>query len=70
MFAKADQKLALNKVVMGELKDKTTKEVDMMLRQGIISVTLNENKTDEQIERFSKESIEEIFSKKSTNNKT
>jgi len=64
MFKRADQKLALNQVVMGDLKNKTKSEIDNMLKKGAISMFLNEKKLDEEIEQFSKADIDTILAER------
>jgi len=61
MFKRADQKLALQRVVMGDIKDMSKKNIDNMLKKGAISMFLNEKKLDEEIEEFNKADIEEIL---------
>jgi len=66
MFQRADRKLALNKVVMGEVKDIEKTDVNMLLKQGAISMFIKdkEKELDKRIEEFQNASIEEILLKR------
>merc|ERR1719447_1265354 len=61
MFKRADQKLALQHVVMGDVKDMSKKDIDTILKKGAISMFLDEKKLEEEIDEFDKADIEEIL---------
>ena len=61
MFKRADQKLALQQVVMGDVKDMNKADIVTILRKGVISMFLDEQKLDEEIDEFDKADIEEIL---------
>jgi len=64
MFKRADQKLALNKAVMGDSKDLKKEDLDVMLKKGAISMFLQDAQTDADIKKFADASIDDILSKR------
>ncbi|ETO31825.1 hypothetical protein RFI_05292, partial [Reticulomyxa filosa] len=60
MFQRADRKLALSKIVMGDLEAMTKTEMADMLKRGAIRAFLKE--TDNEIEKFTNATIDEILS--------
>jgi len=67
MFHRADQKRALNSVVMGKFVDKGKKEIDDLLKKGAVSIFLNEKEVDEDIKTFQQQSIEDILRTRTEN---
>jgi len=64
MFKRADRKLALNKAVMGDSKDVKKSDLDKMLKQGAISMFLQDAQTDADIKKFADASIDDILAKR------
>merc|ERR1712048_1092719 len=61
MFKRADQKLALNKVVMGDMKDTSKSDINDMLRRGAMAMFLKDAQTDEDIKKFANADIDDIL---------
>merc|ERR1712129_77251 len=61
MFKRADQKLALNKVVMGDMKDTSKADINDMLKRGAMAMFLNDAQTDADITKFANANINDIL---------
>jgi len=64
MFKRADQKLALNKVVMGDMKDMQKSDINDMLKKGAIAMFLKDVQTDDDIKKFADANIDDILAKR------
>jgi len=60
MFRRADQKRALNRVVMGKAVEHTKKQIDQMLRRGAMALILDKQQ-EQEILNFENASIEHIL---------
>ena len=61
MFKRADQKLALNKVVMGDMKDTSKSDINDMLKRGAMAMFLKDAQTDDDIKKFANADIDDIL---------
>ena len=64
MFKRADQKLALNKVVMGDMKDMGKSDIHDMLKKGAIAMFLKDVQTDDDIKKFADADIDDILNQR------
>jgi len=64
MFKRADQKLALNKVVMGDMKETSKGDIQAMLKKGAISMFLQDAQTEKDIQQFANADIDDILARR------